>query len=477
MLSETGVNHLLLIASDQLIPNILSVHALKPRNLLVAVTEDMGRKRVVENMKSALEHAGLGHLCGRTAELEVHWPNNLAEVRKELEAGLDPVRGDGLALNITGGTKIMSIAAYEYARMHGLPAYYTDVDKPSEIVEVGSGDVLTVEHRLTMDEFLAAYGYKVNSRNGSEEAEPFVELAARCALQARQPFCFPGFLELQRLLENARAEGIPIREQLILARDRGIIDGLKQKAAVHDPTANPHFGRLDIKSIPPVNPGGWDHSISGELSLAAVRFIVSDWLPIFLFHLLDVNRDMLGIDDLSFNVELQPVGGKNNNEVDVVFTRRQMLYYVECKTGRQGHDRDVDALYKIEAVLHQMRALRGKTILVSMSDHVFVEPGNKPFGHARIKPELQDRLNAYNAALLTSEDVKALARAHGPDEQVRPPSPVTRPPATFVARAKGPGEQFRPPSAVIRPPATSVARAHGPDEQVRLIREFFKLKD
>jgi hypothetical protein len=75
---------------------------------------------------------------------------------------------------------------------------------------------------------------------------------------------------------------------------------------------------------------------------------------------------------------------------------------IECKSGAQEQDRDVDALYRVEAVIRQFRALRVRSYLATTSGNLFDKQGN-------IKPSLQDRAAIYNCRFITKRDIQRLA--------------------------------------------------------------------
>ena len=74
------------------------------------------------------------------------------------------------------------------------------------------------------------------------------------------------------------------------------------------------------------------------------------------------------IDDIALGIELQNQKG-NKNEFDVIFTKDNALYYVECKSLKQNEDKKVEVLYKIGALQREF-GLRVKSFLVSTSPHI-----------------------------------------------------------------------------------------------------------
>ena len=56
--------------------------------------------------------------------------NDAAEVEKICEGIRASVKYDNIAVNITGGTKIMALGAYGWAARNKIPAFYVDTAQP-----------------------------------------------------------------------------------------------------------------------------------------------------------------------------------------------------------------------------------------------------------------------------------------------------------------------------------------------------------
>ncbi|PPD02741.1 MAG: hypothetical protein CTY29_12010 [Methylobacter sp.] len=110
--------HLILV-SGQPIPNITPMldEAIKPQKVLMLVSDDMlGRASALENI---FKPRGIDVQQQRIAD---PWDaNHISDTILDLL--LDYVEGE-IALNATGGTKLMSIAAYEAFRSINAPIYY-----------------------------------------------------------------------------------------------------------------------------------------------------------------------------------------------------------------------------------------------------------------------------------------------------------------------------------------------------------------
>ena len=109
------------LVSQEPTPNLTPVFdpALTPREVILVVTPEMERR--ADWLEAVL----------RPRRVKVsRWPieraYDLEHVRDRLLALVATRAGDDLALNVTGGTKPMSIAAYEVFRAAERPVFYVD---------------------------------------------------------------------------------------------------------------------------------------------------------------------------------------------------------------------------------------------------------------------------------------------------------------------------------------------------------------
>ena len=82
--------------------------------------------------------------------------------------------GDGpFVINLSSGTKVMALGAYEYARQHQLPALYVDTNARRVLDLTTKQSFPTVP--LTVEKYLACYGRSPRSK--------FIEDALSCSLE------------------------------------------------------------------------------------------------------------------------------------------------------------------------------------------------------------------------------------------------------------------------------------------------------
>ena len=121
---------LLCLLSDQHVPNLLSVHHYVPDQLVLVESTQMESRKVASHFLKALKLGDLDYDARHHIE-PLNAEDNLAAVRRALQLAYAKFsRGEWIA-NLTGGTKPMSIATYEFFKALGGKLVYTNVVSPA----------------------------------------------------------------------------------------------------------------------------------------------------------------------------------------------------------------------------------------------------------------------------------------------------------------------------------------------------------
>ncbi len=321
--------HLVLV-SDQPVPSLVPVldPALGVRRVWLAATAY--RKTHAEHLAETLRRHG------REVEiLMVERPFERTALAAQFRAWLGHAPDGGLAVNLTGGSKPMAIAAFEACREVGVPACYVRIDTHALAwLHPGGIPDHPLPPVLTLEDILAANG---------------VEMAA---LSREVPYPAPW---------------------MCLAQEIATDPHLQNKLA--------HLGNQDVPRNPPPilkgkgllhrNGPGWTWA-----SDEARRFVAGGWLEALVFDALARLRGDpdLGIHDLACNVRIRrPVqaGEALDGELDVAVMRENTLFVVECKSGRmddkfKGNEKAQERMIlNLADVGELLGGLRGRTALVS----------------------------------------------------------------------------------------------------------------
>jgi hypothetical protein len=381
---------LVCIISAQHVPNLLTVKAIRPDHLFLIITEKM--KDNVPRFLNALAAGGLDY-SQKFTPIEIQKEHSFDEIISSLKAeyAKDPDRQ--WVLNITGGTKPMSIGAYMFARENGLRALYVVESDQSCAIDLSGGVSLSLDRlHVTTPEFLAGYGYEIRNPRKLEQmnrqARDLQDLGALLTAHYDDPDIFHFLARLQMMkgpIDDKESkwekEGITLSQaDHIFLKNAEVRRKIAQK-----------FGLAENGSV-----------ITGHLDRKAVEFLTGKWLEFFVYGLLKpLEPAYVRCLQSGLSIGL-PDAGKNN-ELDISFMTERSLCMVECKTGSQGHDPDGDqVIYKTEAIKEALGALRVRAFIATTSTNVIDKAG-------KIKQALANRSQMYGCPIIDGKTLKELA--------------------------------------------------------------------
>lgn len=374
------MNILLCLLSDQHVPNLLAVHHYRPDHLVLVASAAMERKKAAAHLLAALKKGGLDYES-RCLVQPLSSEDDLTRIRAALQEAYGRFPASHWIANVTGGTKPMSIATYEFFKAIGGRTVYTNLSQPDRVIDLESGQVEACTHRPTIDEFVTGYGFHLQ-----KPANKLREAAAR----AGQP--------LWRRTANLLAAEATATDVLQLDDEQR---EQARKRGITLPAERFTFPSDDLRHE-------W---LAGEASRTLTKdegeFLTGGWLEVFFYNLLSRHTDALGIWDVTRGHNITRDLGQTGvpNDIDVSFMHNHGMAMVECKSGTQEHDRSrgMDTLYKIEAVARQLRALRVRSFFVTTGSNVLD-------GDGTVRSALEARADLYNCRILSRERITELAR-------------------------------------------------------------------
>lgn len=336
--------HMILV-SAQPIPNLTPIldDTLRPKKVVMLVSSDMQeRSKALENI---CKPRGISV---ERCLIENPWDAN--RIREQVEDLLLTRYPDGgIALNATGGTKLMSIAAYEAFRSCQLPVFYVHPEQDRLIWLSPKLPDVDLSDRLKLNDYLTAYGAStVDIAKTTGVTEPIRGLT-------------------QELLQNIDR----------YANELGTLNYLAYQAD------NPRLG-TEIEAGPQSKPYLWEllelFEDAGlcKINGHSLRFADEDarfaanggWLEMHTYALCLNLKKACGIQDVACNITInrQPAGrAVVKNEIDIGLIKANRLHLIECKTQRFKDDKDADVLYKLNSLRDLMGGLQGRAMLVSFN--------------------------------------------------------------------------------------------------------------
>lgn len=334
--------HVVLV-SAQAAPNLLPVldPELKPTEVILLVSAKMQPQ--ADALEKVLQQVGVK--TTRTPLANEHDFSALETVLMELATARD---GQSIALNVTGGTKLMALAAQSIAEAAGWPVFYVDVDT-DEIIWLGKNTQPTrkLTEQLRLRHYLMGYGFTLpNSIDRPQPDARHNELLNALMVQIgslEHPLSQLNWLAQQA--ENKRALQIELDTQ---QQDSRSLETLLR----------------DFEDAGVLHVSG---SLLDFVNEAQRDFAKGGWLEHYVFRAVSDLTGELNIRDKAANLELTDATGVKN-ELDVAFMAKNRLFVIECKTARMDKPeapKANDTLFKLSEICRRVGGLGTRGMLAS----------------------------------------------------------------------------------------------------------------
>lgn len=199
------------LIGEQPIPNLLPVRSLKPNETLLVYTQ---RTEAVARRLRKL----ISNIDDLSGDLRVE-PYDMAKTVQNLQKRLHSF--EDVVFNLTGGTKIMSLAAFTLALQYRRPFIYLESERKRSSLrqyEFENGAIVSkppeeIKTVINIDDYLRAHlpGYRLegyhSDKNGQLDAGGYFEKAVHHALQSR----------LDEVVAGIRPEGVEDQIEIDLA--------------------------------------------------------------------------------------------------------------------------------------------------------------------------------------------------------------------------------------------------------------------
>ena len=334
--------HVCLI-SEQPIPNLVPLLHEKPARAVFLVSAEMKEKAA--RLVRILQPHGI------KLEMCMISPYNFGEVAKICEKIIENTPG-ALVLNVTGGTKISAMAAFQsfYFSERACRIIYLHTAANSLLHLAPEEGSEVIGNLVSVKECLASYGLDMTNKG---------------CLPANSEQRVPHLNDLCRLF---------VMNESLLARFNGAISQNTSQGRYANITLNTlgkHGDDLVLileKSHVAARTG------SGMLNISSAEklfFCHGGWLEEYVFHAVR-NLRIKGLKPL-INVKVAWDGSgprPTTNEFDVLFTNSNRLHLISCKTSdldRQtaGSVKGKEALYELDSLSEAAGGLFGRAMLCS----------------------------------------------------------------------------------------------------------------
>lgn len=340
-----ALKHHIVFASGQLVPAVLaaSLPGKEPSHIHAVVTPAM--RDAAQQLRKALQ--ARGRQCAFS-----EYPLEDASRQDALYAVLDTIRAgcgeESLGINLTGGTKLMALAASEWAYACETPAFYIDT-AADQVIQIDRAwryaplpDVLSVRGLLT------ANGFTVESANADPVPARRREALTRLLELACTPAGEKALGHLNRVAENAANADL-------CARDDWPSDTAWEKLLALCKEAGMALTGNGHVAFPNETARRWCNGVWFE-----------EYVRMLLFRL----KTERIIKDFASSVKVRLAGVLN--ELDALFTVRNRLFTIECKTSLMAGnsavqtDRVSSNLYKVDSLHDRLGGIFARAMLCSV---------------------------------------------------------------------------------------------------------------
>ncbi len=334
------MNLAVVLVSEQTIPNVVYLKNLLKYGesfdkVLLITTEKMENQGKSDTITKAL---GSDFFDNKKYDKSLIDENMLFDINKKLEEYFENNSFDKVFVNITGGTKIMSLAAYNFFKDKSftenivyLPIGSTSYKQIYPLGSDGKAVDVKINYKMGVGEYLKSFDVEYEDSKALD-----VDLSR---------FIFKTYLEddsvinkVTQILRKYRKDGKELKK-INKSLEYGEIKRLLNKI-------NIDVDKYNLKQR------RWVDYFSGG------------WFEEYVYS--EINE--LCIDNIKLNIKIKRQTNIKDvpNEFDVVFIKDNNLFVVECKTGNmEGHE-TTNALYKV-AQLNRDLGLSAKSYFVSLS--------------------------------------------------------------------------------------------------------------
>ncbi len=338
------------LVSDRPAANITPVLDPQFRPDKIVLVQHQQSRQTARHLATTIKPTGV-----KVEFLDLNDPWNIEAIRNQLIDLLAKYEDKNLILNLSGGNKLLSIAAYDVFRAENKPIFYVHPEK-DEIAWINPENQAAhaIADKIKLRAFLSAHGAKLEAiKTDSIDAshqKTTVDLVNKVS-QLQGPLRALNWYAHQA----ERLVSPPLQDRHL--RGNPEFDYLLSKFE------NNRFLSIENGRI----------VFAGEDE----RFYVNGgWLEEHVYAVINTLRKQVPmIQDVGRSVEITRGTGNPvvRNEIDVAFLANNKLYIIECKTKHFGRSNGqsgsgAEAIYKLDTLKDLLGGLHGQAMLVSYGE-------------------------------------------------------------------------------------------------------------
>jgi len=344
---------LVLLVSRETIPNFLAVKTFTEAQSYVFITTmEMEDEHKGNRREWLINAANINTENSFTILVNAY---NKEEINKKLNE-FDWDRFDDVIVNLTGGTKLMALACYQFFFKKTGHLWYTpENNNQSYILVDNSSFRKNIDYKLSVSEYLACCGIYKHKKKYTEKS-PYLHK------EFTQKF-FENFILKKLPLKSIEFLRIKFRGNEATKEDKKLIDkGINLDTYDIGNEVKKYI--TDLNYEPSIN--------SGCFSKKDLEYITGGWFEEYIYHL--ISQKINDPEKIRLGIVLNPKASKSdkaayftNNDLDVVFTHNNALYVVECKSGGMNDNELFNKTVYLASALRRYFGLTVKSVLCTLS--------------------------------------------------------------------------------------------------------------
>lgn len=366
------------LVSEQTIPNILIAAHYKPDILWFISTEKSERERRTECIENTLRLKGLLPPTQDVEKIIVD-QDSLTDCAQKIKSLIGKIDSEvEYILNMTGGNKVMAIAAYETFKESGqkINIGYIPLGRNQFIQIFPENKPLKIDEikeRLNLEEYLCSYGFSIQNKNSLEQIR-----TNAINRRSTSQWMFENYEQLKGVL------GFMYKNL-----------GDKRSKTKHSfsETFDRDFAIIEREMLNKFGFGIKDRLISKDMKKDEIVYLTGGWFEVFVFNdVYNLVQDNI-LDDAMIGVKIESLTG-TSNDLDIAFMKDNRFYHIECKTLGNETEQNVirEEVYKKGAISTSLGKCE-KMICTTQS---------------QISESIMKRSQDYGIEILTIEQVKYL---------------------------------------------------------------------
>lgn len=270
---------------------------------------------------------------------ELTWEKMCRLIRSHLDTKTD------YWVNLAGGTKFMAMAVQSVFEKFNARFFYIP-EEENVIVNSKFDDILDnnddyfypINYRMNVREYLAAHGIQSTGGDQPILSEYFAQGMFDLFSQQLLPSHFYETLDVLRTYRNRRQISVNLLENPTKPNCLPV----------------PHLSEfLEFIKFP--------FRTHGLLCRSEIEYLTGGWFEEYVYYLI---KKYVKTQDLMLNLLVFKKGSRHQNELDVVFTKGNKLFVVECKSG-------VDSQRMFNEIVYKACALKEALFGIACNSYIF----------------------------------------------------------------------------------------------------------